>query len=118
MKINNKWRDCITDPPEIGKKVLCERKGDLYVAIRIEQYYIPMPFADHYFSKDLCNPQKWQEISFPDHLTGYFRVRPNGPDNELIKLSECKEKFPDIYMDLAKAFIGSIGKIPKPEGMK
>jgi hypothetical protein len=112
--MNSKWKDCVKEPSEIGKKVLCERNGDLFVAVRIEEYYIPMPFADHYFSKDLCKPTRWCEIDFPGELTGYYRVCPKGDGTEVIKLSECREKYPEIFWDLANAMINSIGKIPMP----
>lgn len=116
MKVE--WKDCVNDPSEIGKKVLCERNGDFYVAIRLEAYYVPMPFADHYFCKDLCKPNRWCEISFPEPYTGYFRVIPEGVDSEMITLSEARKKHPSIYWKFYKLIIDSIGKIPKPEGMK
>lgn len=109
------WKDCTTEPSEIGKKVLCQRKGDFYVAMRIEDHYIPMPFADHYFSKDLCFPEKWSEINYPDSYTGYIKVAPEGDLKNIIKLSEAKEKFPDVYWKFVKPLLHNIGKIPWPK---
>lgn len=114
----NEWKDCVKEPSEIGKKVLCQRRGDFYVAMRIEDNYIPMPFADHYFCKELCFPEKWSEINYPDPYTGHIRVAPSGDLNNVIKLSDAKEKFPEVYWEFATALLISVGKIPKPEGMR
>lgn len=110
-----KWRDCVTDPSEIGKKVLCIRRGDVYVAIRFEEYYVPMPFADHYFSTDLCKPEKWCEIDFPEPYTGYIRVMPEGINGRVIKMSEARELNLESYWEFARKLIDSIGKIPFPD---
>lgn len=108
------WKDCVKEPSELGKKVLCQRKGDFYVALRIEEFYLPMPFADHYFSIELCKPERWKEIDFPDPFKGYIKIVPAGT-NIIVNLSEAKEKYPDSYWQLALPLINSIGKIPKPE---
>lgn len=109
------WKDCKKEPSEIGKKVLCQKDGDVYVAMRLEQYYIPIPFADHYFSKDLCDAETWCEIDYPGKLTGHLRIGING---EIIKISELREKYPDTYYEFFLMYKESIGTIPMPEGMK
>lgn len=109
MKI---WHDCEKDPSETGKKVLCQQKGDIYVAVRLGKYYIPMPFADHYFCSHLCFPETWSEIDFPEGLTGHFRVLVDG--GELKKFSECEHEFPEIFNDLKKLLINSIGTLKPP----
>ncbi len=110
----SKWRCCKKDPPETGKKVLCQRRGDLYVAVRLKQYYLPMPFCDHYFCDDLCYPDSWSEIDFPEGLTGYFRVLM--PDrNEVITLSEMEVDYPEKFKEFAGSLISSIATLKKPE---
>lgn len=113
----SKWRCCKKDPSETGKKVLCNRKGDLFVAIRLKTFYVPMPFADHYFSPDLSHPDQWCEIDFPDRLTGLIRVLPEGIKGELITLSEYEIDYPDQFNEFANSLIASLGKLPKPKGM-
>ena len=118
MQMNiNIWNDCKKNPSELGKKVLCQREGDFYVATRIEEYYIPLPFADHYFCKVLCYPETWTEIHFPEPYTGYIRAMPIGCD-EMLDLSELKRIFPETYWQFVRPIIDSIGKIPRPKGMQ
>lgn len=105
----NKWRCCIKDPPPLGKKVLCHRKGDLFVGQRFDDYYIPMPFADHFLAKGLCKPETWCEIHFPEGLTGYLRIAPEGNLNEILTMDELKEKYPELYREHARVIIESIG---------
>ena len=107
------WFDCVKEPSETGKKVLCVKNGDLYVAIRLGKYYIPMPFADHHFCIDLCAPEKWCAIDFPDNLTGHTRIL--HPDSEkLITLSECEIDYPEIFHELAQGLINKMGKSSHP----
>ncbi len=108
------WKDCIKEPSELGKKVLCQRNGDFYVAMRFEDFYIPVPFADHYHGIDLCKPQTWCEIDFPKPYTGYIKVIPPYK-NIPITMEEAKKQYPESYWNIALPLINSIGKIPKPE---
>ena len=110
----DKWKCCIKEPSETGKKVLCHRKGDIYVAMRIKNYYVPMPFADHYTSTDLCHPETWCEIDFPEGLTGHVRVGNRG-GGEIITLSEAENRKWDIFEDFCKLLISSIGILKRPE---
>lgn len=109
----DKWKCCIKEPSELGKKVLCERNGDFYVCMRLEEYYIPMPFVDHYFSIDLCKPNKWCEIDFMEPYKGYMYVCPDGNIDNKMTLQEAKEKHPEIYYRFAETVIKSIGTLKK-----
>ena len=107
------WKCCKKDPSETGKKVLCHRKGDIYVAMRVMQYYLPMPFCDHYFCDDLCFPETWSEIDFPPGLTGHLRVVM--PDNSnIISLSEMEVDYPHEFHEFASTMIKSIASLEKP----
>lgn len=107
------WYDCVNEPSETGKKVLCLKHGDFYVAIRLGKYYVPMPFADHYFCLDLCTPEKWCAIDFPDNLTGITKVF-QLYSNKLITLSECEIDYPDIFQEIAQSLINNMGKLKNP----
>lgn len=113
----SKWKCCKKEPSETGKKVLCNHKGDLFVAVRLKNSYVPMPFADHYFSPSLSQPDCWCEIDFPEGLTGHIRVMPEGLDSDIITLSECEVDYPETFNDFASSLISSMGKIKKPVGM-
>jgi hypothetical protein len=113
----SKWKCCKKEPSETGKKVLCQQKGDLYVAMRLYEYYIPMPFADHYFSSNLCYPETWCEIDFPERLTGLMRVLEPGK-TDLITLAEFEKANPEEFKKFADALIDSLGTLEKPSKMK
>lgn len=113
----NKWKCCKENPSETGKKVLCQQKGDLYVAMRIYEYYIPMPFADHYFCGHLCHPETWSEIDFPKGLTGHTRVALEGK-MELVTLSQLEIDNPEEFKEFAEMIIFSLGTLKKPEKNK
>lgn len=106
---NKSWRCCIKDPPELGKKVLCNDSGDIFVGQRFDDYYIPMPFADHPLAKGICKPKTWQEIDFPDGLKGYVKVAPNGDLAYQLTMDQLKERHPEMYREFADAIINSIG---------
>jgi len=110
MEKSNKavWRCCKTDVPETGKKVLCHRKGDIYVAMRMKNYYIPIPFADHRFATDLSQPDLWSEISFPGALTGKNRVIIEGGDP--ITFSEMEVDYPEEFCKIVARMISMLGK--------
>lgn len=118
-----KWKCCIKEPSETGKKVLVQHKGDIYVAMRIRNFYIPMPFADHYFCSHLCYPETWWDIPFPDHLTGHTRIglpEIYGDKNSriLMKLSEVEVEYPELFNQFADMIISSIASIPNPTKKK
>lgn len=110
-----KWRCCKNDPPETGKKVLCHQKGDIYVAYRLLDRYIPTPFVDHYFSPNLSYPETWSEIDFPEGLFGRLMMGISGED-ELLSLAEFEVKYPEEFRGIAKMLIDSMGTLKKPDG--
>ena len=69
------------------------KHGDLYVAMRLKDLYIPMPFADHYFAPDLCKPEIWCEIDFPKGLTGHTRVATEEMKGKILTLAEAERSF-------------------------
>lgn len=105
--MNSIWRDCIKDPPELGKKVLCGRQGDFFVAQRFEEYYFPIPFLDSKYARDLSTPEIWAEIDFPPPFTGYIRVFCVESD-ELVTMDQYKKSDPDSYYDLVQKIVESM----------
>lgn len=103
------WRCCITDPPELGKKVLCWHKGDCFVGMRFDDYYVPMPFVDHPLAKGLVKPEKWQAINFPPGYTGHIKIAPHGDLLNVLTMDQLKLQLPDIYRKHADIMIAAIG---------
>lgn len=102
------WNCCKTNPPEEGKKVLCRIGGDFYVAYRMKDYYIPMPFVTHVFAKRLCKAEEWQEIDFPKKYHGKLYIMEK-TEGEAFTLAELKHENPKLYNDLCDRMIDSIG---------
>lgn len=112
------WRDCVKDPSPLGKKVLCCNRGDFYVAQRFEEYYIPIPFSDSCFAKDLCKPETWTEIDFPEPFTGYIRMQIQGYGDELFTMDQVKIIDEKMYMEFVKLLIDDLERNPRPEKKK
>ena len=112
MRLTNKWKCCKKEPSETGKKVLCQQQGDLYVAMRLGKYYVPIPFADHYFCKHLCFPETWSEIDFPEGLTGHIRIGVEG-NEKLLTLSELEIENPQEFKEFFDMIIESIGTLKR-----
>ena len=109
------WKCCIKEPSETGKKVLCFLKGDIYVATRIKDYYIPIPFTDHFFSPELSKPELWHEIDFPEGFTGLFKIGlPLSWNNyKIMTYSKYEQDYPADFDKLAKDMINSMGTLKK-----
>lgn len=100
-----KWKNCEKEPPEEGIKVLCCRRGDIYVAVKLKDYYVPVPFGTHPFAKELSKPDKWSEIDFPDGLKGKFYLFTKG---EMYDVEQQKTLFPKEYNEFCDCFIKSL----------
>lgn len=107
------WNSCTEKPSVTGKKVLCLKSGDFYTAVRFGRYYFPFPFVDHYFSSELCFPDAWQEIDFPEGYTGEFKIAVNGDIENAITLAEAEVDYPEIYRDLFQMLLSSLGTLKK-----
>ena len=92
------WKDCKTEHPELGRKVLCNKWGDLYVALRLEDDYFCFPFLSSEFSEHLLQPDMWASIDFPPGMHGRFLMIPAGGD-ELLTMTRYREQFYDEYME-------------------
>jgi hypothetical protein len=110
--MNSEWRDCVKDPPETGKKVLCFLEGDIYVAYRLGKYYVPMPFIYHYFSKQLCFPEKWSAIRFPEEYNGTTLLAVNG--SKAVTLAEFEVDYAEDFKEFAEMLVNNIGIMPPP----
>lgn len=106
--MGKQWFRCQEDPPETGKKVLVCCKGDIYVAMRFFNVYLPMPFFDHYHSTVLSKPEIWSEIDFPPGLDGKMRIMADG---RMMEMPEWEEKFPEEYVKFANNLIACIGSL-------
>lgn len=93
------WYKPSEKKPVQGKKVLCMHKGDLYVAQRLKDYWFSIPFHDSEYSR-YFEPELWQEIDFPEGLTGIFNVI---IDNQILTMDEVDKKYPMIFEEIVEA---------------
>jgi hypothetical protein len=109
------WFDCVTQPPELGKKVLCMNRGDIYVAMRFEDKYLLWPFSEHYLAKDLLYPEIWCEIDFPPGYTGHLKVSLTGDIEDALTLEELKLVDEKSYFDFIESILKSVGSLKRKE---
>ena len=118
-----KWIDANLRLPEVGQKVLCFKKGDVYVAVRFEDKFVPMPFATHTHALALSKPDKWAEITFPPGYTGKMRavVSYNSDlliSEQAIDIPAYKKQDPEKYLEFANSLINSLGMDDLEEAKK
>lgn len=87
------WHKPSDKLPEQGKKVLCEDDGDFYILHRFKNYWFSIPFNDSKWSRH-HPPKLWQEIDFPNGLTGKVRMMIDG---SLYDMDELEKKYPKIF---------------------
>lgn len=93
------WQSPKVELPTQGKKILCLKGGDVYVAQR---------FGDRYFTyirnaaEMLEHPTLWAYFEMPEPYEGLFKVSLG--DGEFMTIDEFEQKHPDEY----KEFISSI----------
>ena len=93
--------------PRQGQKVLCERKGDVYVAIRIKDRFLCFPFNSHKFCIDFQFPELWTPINFPKKMEGLLYVLIEG---EKMDMDGFEKKYPEWFERFADDLIDNIGK--------
>lgn len=91
----NSWKNPKVFIPDQGKKVLCMNKGDFYVAQRMGEYWLSIPFCDSKYAYS-SPPDLWCEIDFPEGFTGKLHF---GVDGEMLDLDEFEKRYPDQYME-------------------
>jgi len=91
-------------PPQ-GLKVLYFDRGDMWVAYRFGQYWVPIPFCDSKFA-NTDPPDMWAYISLPTGYTGRMSAQMDG---ERISIDDMQIKYPTEYEDMVKSILDSIG---------
>ena len=102
-------------PPQ-GLKVLCYRKGDIWVAQRFnlqdESHWMPIPFCDSILAST-DEPEWWSYITHPTESSkGFMKVKIDG---ELLSIDEFEENHPEEHQDFVKALVLSMKNPPKRE---
>jgi hypothetical protein len=79
-------------PPQ-GTKVVCFHKGDIYVAYRIRDIWLPLPYCPRLIK---IAPELWQKLTPPAGYKGkiLFKLM---DDDEFYDLEGLEKKDPDDY---------------------
>ena len=86
-------------PPQ-GLEVLCMYKRDFYVAMRFKDYYLPSMFFGSIIFKYIGEPELWQEIDYPEGLTGQMciaQIEGEQANDNLMSLDEFEKYNPEEY---------------------
>lgn len=96
-------------PPQ-GLKILCFKKGDLWIARRLEyegkNYYLEVPYGGELGSIPTDEPDYWTTLKLPEKYTGYMKV--SVEDSELMTIDELQEKNPEAHNEFVSIFLKSI----------
>lgn len=107
----NKWINIKDEVPELGQKVLCFKKGDIYVAYYFDGNFFCIPFIDSKFCKMLLKPEKWQKIDFPVGFHGKMLF--SLPScRKLVTASKFKELEREDYDEMIQKMLNAMNKDP------
>lgn len=102
-------------PPQ-GLKILCFKKGDLWVARRFEykgdNLWIELPFAEAR-AVSTPEPEYWMQVQLPEGYTGYMKVGVEG--DELMFLDDLMRTYPENHAEFVEMFIATLGKPLPPQ---
>lgn len=63
-------------PPPQGLKIVCFRKGDLWIARRLEyqgkDYFVEIPYGGENGSINTDPPDYWMQLNLPEGYTGFI----------------------------------------------
>ena len=95
------WIDPKDILPPQGKKILYFRKGDIYVVQRFGEYWLPIPFHDSRYSKEIYKkqPEYWADIYCPSNYTGKIHVY---VDDEMHDIDSLEKHHPSTYLEMLK----------------
>jgi hypothetical protein len=99
-------------PPQ-GKKIICFRKGDLWVCRRLhykgKDYWLEIQYAGG-SSMLTDTPDYWMELDLPDGCTGYMLLGINGGDP--ITFDELQRIDPESHEEFVEGMVKN-AKRPK-----
>ena len=93
-------------PPQ-GCKIVCFRKGDVWIARRLrykeKDYYLEIPYGGKFGSICTDIPEYWMPLDLPEGYTGYIRVSLD--EKEEITIEELERIDKKIHSDLVGMMI-------------
>lgn len=98
------------NPPPQGLKIVCFRKGDLWIARRYEykkeSYYIEIAYNGT-IALITDTPDYWMQLELPEGYSGFMKAKIDG-DERLMTLDEIQLSNPDAHQELVELFIGPL----------
>jgi len=85
-------------PPQ-GLKILCFRKGDLWVARRVnykgKDYYLEIPYGGNEGAIATDIPDYWMQLDLPEGYTGYIKL--SNSCGGIVTLDELQKIDPESH---------------------
>lgn len=101
-------------PPQ-GLKILCFKKGDLWITRRFEykgeNIWLEIPYGGKNGSIATDEPEYWCQVELPEGYTGYMKVSVDDGEN-LMTVDELQQNCPEDHEDFVKVFVKSIKNRP------
>ena len=106
-------------PPQ-GLKILCFKKGDLWIARRFEykgdNYWIEFSFTPAGDSANAratatSQPDYWLKVQLPEGYTGYMKVKVG--EGPIMTIDELQANEPDFFEEFIEAIVlSSSNRLP------
>lgn len=116
MQLTFKWFKYSTNnlPPQ-GLKILCFKKGDLWVARRIhykgKDYFLELPYGGDLGAISTDIPDYWMQLELPEGCTGYMKLAIDGGD--IMTFDELQRSDPESHEEFVEMMINGIRKPKK-----
>jgi len=102
------------NPPPQGLKIVCFRKGDVWIARRInyqgKDYYLEIPYIGNYGSISTDIPDYWMQMDLPEGCTGYMKLAID--KGEPLTFDELQRVDPISHEQFMSMMINSIRNKP------
>lgn len=98
------------NPPPQGLKIVCFRRGDLWVARRLQyrgkDYYLEIPYGGKQTAISTDIPDYWMKLDLPEGYHGFMKIGING--SAPITLDEAQREDPESHDEFVNLFIESL----------
>jgi hypothetical protein len=111
MQLTFKWfKYSANNLPPQGLKILCFRKGDVWVARRMhyngKDYFLEIPFGGELGAIDTGIPDYWMLLELPEGCTGYMKIAIDGGDIQTF--DELQRTDPKFHEKFVRMMVNSI----------
>lgn len=103
------------NPPPQGLKILCFRKGDVWVCRRVnykgKDYYLELPYGGNEGAIATDIPDYWMQMDLPEGCTGFMKIAING--GKRLTFDELQVVDPESHEEFVGMMVKGIKKKKK-----